>query len=628
MADIKKQAQRAIGRIFQHRPERLWVHYCFALIVVFCLIAATHLLNQTMARRSLAASEAIRKSNAQIEVTQDIVISSAALARGTTSGVTRFEKLVQRLEVLNHELIASEHALGGLAHDSPEQPNAFHKDLNRFVDLAKLFSSRPQEQRFGISRRLHEMFFIDGLRADLLDHTLLMVKRLEDETAHFETLHNRLFIASALVLLAEALLIFLPAQRSVINNIKKMERRSRELRASQRRLKDMNKQLEYLALHHQLTDLPNRASLTQFLHDAISGSSANEMSVLMVGLDDFKTVNDTMGHDFGDQLLVAVSQALKSCVDYDNIVAHVSGDEFVLVSSERAKFLIDRIMASLKEPFAIGGRRIPINASIGHLQIAGDVRQPLDILADAEIALQFAKNHGGNRAQAFTKHLRDDLGMMQRLQLDLTDAILNGEIEPWFQPQVRLSDGRLHGAEVLARWRHPTRGLLTPDAFLPAAERAGLMIDLDHAIWKAAMKQARQWQTENLWRPSISLNVAPDTIADPHLVERFLLGLQQSGLDADQVILEVLETTLINGKDDLAAINIDSLADCGIALELDDFGTGYASLSKLTQLPLTGIKLDRSLITPLPDQAADSVVRAILALASEPCVRTWSPCGR
>jgi len=182
---------------------------------------------------------------------------------------------------------------------------------------------------------------------------------------------------------------------------------------------------------------------------------------------------------------------------------------------------------------------------------------------------------------------------------------------------VRLADGRLHGAEVLARWRHPTRGLLTPDAFLPAAERAGLMVDLDHAIWKTAMDQAMAWQVSDIWRPTISLNAAPDTIADPYLLERFLLSLQRSGLDADQVIVEVLETTLINGKDDIAAINIDSLADCGIALELDDFGTGYASLSKLTQLPLAGIKLDRSLVTPLPDQAADSVVRAILALATE-----------
>ena len=155
--------------------------------------------------------------------------------------------------------------------------------------------------------------------------------------------------------------------------------------------------------------------------------------------------------------------------------------------------------------------------------------------------------------------------MMQRLQMDLREAIEKGEFEPWFQPQVRLADGRLHGAEVLARWRHPTRGLLTPDLFLPAAERAGLMIELDHAIWAAAMRQAQDWQKAGIWRPVISLNAAPDTIADPHMIERFLLALQRSGLHADQVIVEVLETTLIHGKDDMAAINIDGLAECGIA---------------------------------------------------------------
>ena len=143
------------------------------------------------------------------------------------------------------------------------------------------------------------------------------------------------------------------------------------------------------------------------------------------------------------------------------------------------------------------------------------------------------------------------------------------------------------------------------------------MVDMDHSIWKSAMKYARGWELAQLWRPCISLNAAPATISDPYMIERFLFELQKSGLAADQVVVEVLETTLIEGKDDMAAINIDSLAECGIALELDDFGTGYASLSKLTQLPLSGIKLDRALVAPLPDHSADSVVRAILALTTE-----------
>ncbi len=396
-----------------------------------------------------------------------------------------------------------------------------------------------------------------------------------------------------------------------------MERRTKELDHSRTQLTDMNQQLAHIVNHNQLTGLPNRLSLTTYLSDELSWSNKDEFSLFLVGLDDFKSVNDTIGHNAADELLIAVSCVLQDCVDYENMVAHVGGDEFILISSEPAQLVARRISDSLQDPFDINGRRVRINASIGYLRFGQEVRQPLDIVSDAEVALRFAKGAGGNQAIAFTNDLRDDLRLLQKLQLDLCDAIKNGEIEPWFQPQVRLADGRLHGAEVLARWRHPTRGLLTPDVFLPAAERAGLMVDLDHAIWKAAMAHARQWQDTNIWRPLISLNAAPGTIADPNLLERFLLALQRSGLDADQVIVEVLETTLINGKDDMAAINIDSLAECGIALELDDFGTGYASLSKLTQLPLSGIKLDRSLISPLPDQAADSVVRAILALATE-----------
>ncbi|WP_234416975.1 EAL domain-containing protein [Loktanella sp. Alg231-35] len=233
------------------------------------------------------------------------------------------------------------------------------------------------------------------------------------------------------------------------------------------------------------------------------------------------------------------------------------------------------------------------------------------------MALQSAKSAGGKTAHEFTTGLRTELDQFQNLQIDLLDAIKNGEIEPWFQPQVRLDDGRLHGAEVLARWRHPTRGLLSPFHFLPAAERAGLMIDLDHAVWAAALRYARNWQDEGVWHPCISLNVAPDTIADPHFLERFLLALQRSGLDADQVNVELLETTFISGDDDIVAINIDSLAESGVAVELDDFGTGFASFSRLAQLPLTGLKLDRSLVSLLPDQGADSIVRAILALAAE-----------
>ena len=617
MQPLHIQAGRALTRFSLRRPERLWVHYCFALAIILCLIVAAHLMNRAMITHGLAAADEIKRSNSQILIAQSIIAESDALVDAEPSNFMRFNKAVLRMKTAHHALLSTAARSSSLERHFFGNDQPLHQSVRDFIALAKQFATEPPAERAQTNRRMKELYGTGGMHDGLLQAATLIAVYVEEEAAYFTTLQRSMLAASALVLLAEAVFIFFPAQRVVQSTIQKMRRQTTELRTSQSKLKQMNVQLEHMVNHDQLTGLPNRSLLTAHLADSVSERRADDWNLLLIGLDDFKSVNDMMGHDYGDALLIAVSGALQSCVDFDNLVARVGGDEFVLITSEPTPRLIRRIMASLAEPFEIKGRRIPINASIGHLQIGEGFRQPLDIVADAEIALQSAKNAGGNRAQEFTEHLRVDLGMMHKLQLDLSDAIRNGEIEPWFQPQVRLSDGRLHGAEVLARWRHPSRGLLTPDAFLPAAERAGLMVDLDHAIWKSAMDQAWQWQDAQIWHPSISLNAAPDTIADPYLVERFLLTLQRSGLTANQVIVEVLETTLIDGKDDMAAINIDSLADCGIALELDDFGTGYASLSKLTQLPLAGIKLDRSLISPLPDQAADSVVRAILALATE-----------
>lgn len=612
-----QQFVQALARVTMRSPERLWVHYCFALVLFFGLILGAYLLNGAAVSRSVAASQGIKLSNQQSLLAIDIVQMAGAVDERDERMMAQFRRTVLRFEATHKTLLEQHISSSALeAHYSATGASLKFR-IQAFIILANRAANNPQEGRGVAARRLQDLYYVRGLRADLREATVLFSNHVEQQSAYFAQLQRTLLLASALVLIVEAIFVFWPAQYTVQSTIAKMKRQTNVLRASQQRLAHVNDQLEHIVNHDPLTGLPNRTSLIAYLSHAIERRQVSGSHLYLVGLDDFKSVNDMIGHDFGDALLVAVSDQLKVCVDYDSMVAHVGGDEFVLISQEATNAVVRRINDALLQPFDIKGRRIPINASIGHVQIEDAIRQPLDIVADAEIALKFAKNAGGNRNQPYDISLRDELSLLHKLQSDLRDAIANGEIEPWFQPQIRLADGRLHGAEVLARWRHPTRGLLTPDKFLPAAERAGLMVDLDHAVWAAAMRHALEWQRENVWRPCISLNAAPDTISDPHLIERFLFALQRSGLDASQVIVEVLETTLIDGKDDMAAINIDSLSECGIALELDDFGTGYASLSKLTQLPLAGIKLDRSLVAPLPDQGADSVVRAIIALAAE-----------
>lgn len=437
------------------------------------------------------------------------------------------------------------------------------------------------------------------------------------ETAHLQRMQWVILGAAMLVVFAEATFIFYPAHLAVQAHIRILQDQTACLLDSKRDLEQANLCLLHLTNHDALTGLPNRGRLIASMADHFACGTAADQTFLFVGLDGFKSVNDTAGHETGDALLIAVGKALRSCVDDDHLVARIGGDEFAVITDEPPAPMLRRVMSALADPFEIEGRRLKIRASIGFLVMDKDRADPLAVLADAAMALQVAKNEGGNRTRQFTPALRETAGQLQRLQMEVPDAIRRGELEPWFQPQIRLIDGALHGVEVLARWRHPTRGLLTPDRFLSAVARAGMTIEMDHAIWQAAMAQAMNWQTQGIWHPVLSLNAAPETIADPFLIERFLLGLRNSGLRPDQVIVEVLENTLIEGAGDMTAINIDSLSECGISLELDDFGTGYASLCRLTQLPLSGIKLDKSLIAPLPDQGADSVVRAILALTAE-----------
>ncbi|MEM9785386.1 MAG: EAL domain-containing protein [Pseudomonadota bacterium] len=610
-------AQGAFKYVSRGNAERLWMHYSLALLIIFGLLFSTHLVNRTIIDRGIAVADVINTSRDQVLLGHEVLIFAEAALLESTHHFDDLDLTVVAFEDAHRRVTTAQIWSDDLHQHYYDLPNLLDEGVQDFVGLARqLRAADPSGQRL-ILTQLKAAFTNERLKGALLEATQLLDQAGRAEVERLSGWQATLIRLSIALLIIEVLVIFVPAQLIVRSNIRQLRAQGDSLRNSQAQLQHANGQLEHLINHDALTGLPNRSSLMTHLKNVLADDGAPELGVLLIGLDGFKSINDTAGHDFGDEVLIQVAGILKSCIDDDHVVARIGGDEFVLITDEAAKVLVDRIRASFADPLELRGRRLPVSMSIGYLEMSVGRQDPQAVMADVGLALQVAKNRGGNRTQHFHGQLRDEIGTMRELQLELIDAIKNGEIEPWFQPQIRLADGMLHGVEVLARWRHPKRGLLTPDKFLPAAELSGLMVDMDHSIWRAAMDHAQNWQRENLWRPCISLNAAPDTISDPYLIERFLFQLQQTDLGADQVVVEVLETTLIEGNDDMAAINIDSLAECGIALELDDFGTGYASLSKLTQLPLSGIKLDRSLVAPLPDQNADSVVRAILALASE-----------
>ena len=595
-------------------PEKLWIQYTLALCVVIAFLASIHIVNTILVEHKVQVMDTVNTSDGLTMQGQQILLIALQ------DDLTELEQLpvfVQQFEAKHHALLQSRFWSPALQEHYFSGQFPLDSQIRQFADLAAELTMAPVEERAAIVIQIQELHNEMGL-ADALKKTIVL---FETEAAviseKLQVLLQKILGFSVVVLIAEALLIFFPAQIKVKSVFRELRTKTEVLSNSQDQLRRMNEKLSHLVNHDPLTGLPNRSQMVSYFQSTMNEDVPKDLGILFVGLDGFKAINDSIGHENADTLLISVAGRLRHCVDEDDLVARIGGDEFVLTTIEPPSDLVRRVMASLVDPFAIDGRSINVRASVGHLSAHDSNFIPDQILANAGLALQAAKVGGGGQAINFTQQLRDDYTSMQQLQTELREAIELGQIEPWFQPQVNLADGTLRGSEVLARWRHPSRGLLTPDKFLPAAERAGLIVELDHSVWNAAINYADQWQREGVWRPTISLNAAPDTISDPFLIERLLKQMHSNKLNLDQIIIEILETTVIESSDDMAAINIDGLAECGITLELDDFGTGYASLSRLTQLPLSGIKLDRSLITPLPDPAADSVVRAILALAAE-----------
>lgn len=598
-------------------PERLWVHYSFAFAMVLGLLLAEMALNRNSGSYNIEVAGAIERNNLQQDHLAQVMSAANAFTSGRAADNSALLEAVETLEDVHVAAAADRLLTPEIQAKFYAEPTPLNNELREYIATARILATGASSRRAEVYLRLEALYRNGSLERRLGVTNSLLAIALAEHTEQQLRLHQIILMAAAAVLLAEALLVFLPTQRAVQSTFRTLRRQTFVLENSRAQLKEANTKLAFMVNHDQLTGLPNRRGLTDYMLDRRDDRYFADCTLLLVGLDDFKSINDTLGPECGDALLMAVGQALASCIDSEDIVAHVGNDEFVLISQEPSKVITQRILTAIGHPFEINGRRVATSASIGYLHIGKTDRMPLAIMADAAVALRFAKAKGPGHTLEYTDDLRDALERQQELQHELRDALTNGEIEPWFQPQVRLEDGKLHGAEVLARWRHPRLGLLSPHEFLPAAAHAGLIVELDHAVWSAALRHAKIWQDDDIWRPCLSLNAAPETISDPSLLERFLLTVRRVGMEADQVVIEVLETTLISGRDDIAAINIDSLAESGIALELDDFGTGYASLSRLTQLPLRGLKLDRTLISPLPDQSADSIVRAVLALAKE-----------
>jgi diguanylate cyclase (GGDEF)-like protein/PAS domain S-box-containing protein len=386
--------------------------------------------------------------------------------------------------------------------------------------------------------------------------------------------------------------------------------------------KATEEKLNYYARHDTLTNLPNRVEFMNHLTAAVERANYSDrvrFAVLFLDIDRFKVVNDSLGHVVGDKLLVAIAQRLRTCVRPGDIVARLGGDEFTILlnrtsGTDEIVNIADRVQRNLSKPFKLDNYEVFTSASIGIIVSDEIMREPEDFLRDADAAMYRAKESGKARYEIFDREMHVRNMNLLQVETDLRHAVERNEFEVLYQPIVTLETGAIHEFEALIRWQHPVHGMVTPDEFVGVAEETGLIVEIGQWILDQACRQIAKWQKSFSTELSVSVNLSAKQLMHPSLTKQIMHTLRLTGLRARQLKLEVTESTVMEHSDRALSV-LRELDELGVSLSTDDFGTGYSSLSYLQKFPFDRLKIDRSFIDKMEDDAKSaSIVKTILML--------------
>ncbi|BAQ78089.1 phosphodiesterase DibA [Pseudomonas sp. St29] len=387
-------------------------------------------------------------------------------------------------------------------------------------------------------------------------------------------------------------------------------------------IKDSEHELAHLAHHDPLTDLPNRLLFTDRAEQALASAQVHKRgcAMLMIDLDHFKMINDSLGHNVGDQLLKAVAERLGDLSGQGITLARLGGDEFAVLAEScpqlvQAAALAQRIIDGLKEPFLLGEQQVVINASIGISLFPSDALSASQLLRNADAALFKAKSAGRNGYALYTEELTAHAQQRVEIAFELRRALEQQELRVYYQPVHDLETSHLIGVEALVRWEHPQRGLVSPAEFIPIAERTGMIAEIDAWVMQQACRQMCQWQADGVTLSFIAVNVSTRLFARSELYQKVAQVLHDTGLDPAYLELEVTESAVMDDPE-VALEQMHRLRELGIRLAIDDFGTGYSSLLRLKRLPVQKLKIDQGFVAGLPFDEDDAAIsRVIIALA-------------
>ena len=376
---------------------------------------------------------------------------------------------------------------------------------------------------------------------------------------------------------------------------------------------------EHQASHDVLTGLPNRLLYMDRLERAIAHAERNDspVGVLYIDLDRFKDVNDTFGHDAGDQLLRETARRLESCARHEDTVARLAGDEFAillphLAAADDVSLVADRVLDALREPIMVGEHAVHSGGSIGAAVFPHDGTTPGVLLSAADAAMYRAKDRGGATVELFSAELHEQVATRLELETALHHAIQHDELVLYYQPIIEAADGRTCGAEALVRWMHPTQGMIPPNDFIPVAEQSGLIIDLGNWVIGAACRQLADWALEGCGDRFVNINVSPRHFRED-LVSSITAALRETGVDPSRLVVELTENAAVEDVS-LVAERLRELRQLGVKAAIDDFGTGYCGLQYLGELPVSTLKLDRSFVQSMTPSSA-AIVAATIAMS-------------
>jgi diguanylate cyclase (GGDEF)-like protein len=389
--------------------------------------------------------------------------------------------------------------------------------------------------------------------------------------------------------------------------------------------KRYQEELERQANYDGLTGLPNRHLLRDRLRQTVAEQrNLRPVTVVFIDLDHFKFINDSMGHNAGDELLCTAAERLRASVRDSDTVARLGGDEFVLILNEQTREdvvfrAMQRILARIAQPMSINGRELHITCSAGISLYPQDGTDVETLLKNADAAMYRAKAHGRNNFQFYTAEMNRLVNERLNLEHDLRRALQKQELLLHYQPRINLVTGNVDGVEALVRWMHPERGLVMPDRFIPLAEETGLIVQIGEWVLRQACEQSREWRKAGLPRVAMAVNLSARQFREENLVKRVAKIVRETGLKPGELEMELTESMIMHDAE-LAIATLGELRALGIELSVDDFGTGYSSLSYLKRLPIGTLKIDKSFVADIgaseagEESDAGVLARAIISL--------------